>query len=346
MDLVAFAKNMGQSAGFQDPADFDLDQPCDKETFSSAPCPDFWERLPSEIIDPNTGNSVSISQSFLKQFQKVIKGEICPKRFYYTGIAKTHEEEKGEGVNVRKLGNRFEYLVTGAPAYDGTYPGEVLTATGRVSKANELLEANAELAKETFAELGFDLNGAYAQIEVKVGILVAHMDLLLKKDGKVYVLDIKYSGLTTKSMRHSEFSWYPGTIHEKLGPKIQMRHYGFLLLDDGPARTISMPTPKGIIDLTEKIDLWEKPEDINAFVMVFDSDAKRSGQYIPYDISMSEDSINEHKNFILKMAKQIQRKIEGKAFDALPSYERCKKCPLFDTCEDYQQRPDIVSVQF
>lgn len=346
MDILALAKQFGQSAGFQDPAEFDFDH-CPHETYSSEPIPDFWERLPDEIVDPLTKRSIKISQSFLKRIQKTIKGAMCPKRFYSTDIAKTHEEEEDESGNPREMGNRFEFLVTGAPAYDGTYPGEILTPkAGKPASSNKVIESNAELAKETLEHLGFDLERGFAQIEVSFGIFVCHLDLFAPRHGVWTIDDIKYSGLLTKSTSYMDFSWYPGNIHEKDGPRIQMSTYAMAMTKDGPDRVITYPTKEGVIDITDKVPLFDSYEEARAMVTVFNSSPKKQGEYLPFEMSFSEDGMNQHKHFILEILNQFQRMLEGKEFSAVPSYDKCKKCPLSEECENYQSRPDIIPVQY
>lgn len=277
------------------------------------PCPDFLDLLPDGLIDPGSGKSVMISQSRLKAWRKVMEDELCPRRFYHTRLIRDEKEETGHSAI---MGRRFEYLLTGAPDYDGNIPGPILTAITQVESADEKrIQENAKKGKATLARLGVDLSKSAVSTRFGLGILDGEFDIsgnnsILKAQT---ITDIKYSGLLRDKWH--EWGW-AGDL--RFGAKCQASHYVLI----------------GML-----LGFWDNLEDAEFMFVVFDSRKDQEGEYEAIRVKISEEQMNAHKWLILDTVEQIQKKLNGEGFDAIPSYQGCKSCPV--KCEKFQAFPEV-----
>lgn len=285
-------------------------------TYSREPIPDFWERLPDAVIDPETKQEVEISQSRIKRFLRVIDNELCGKRFYSTTIT----EEYSETIPAAKLGIRFEYLALGTLGRDGTGDEPFLTASGSPTADEKRIRKNVEKAKQVIERMvGKDFS---TQAKISIKCLEGSLDILKNDGDRVIVIDTKYSGLLDDN--RTELSW-PEDIREKEQHLIQGKHYSLL---------------------AEKV--FGKPVDF--YFLVFASNKRTIkekevfGIYRPYLLRISEEGMNEHKHMILEVIEQMKNMLEGRKFTARPSYSGCADCPVL-TCKSRQSEPDLVIVE-
>lgn len=310
------------------------------EHSDDSPVPNFENLLPNKIIDPETGKKIFISQSFIKSFRKVISEALCPKRFYHTSMIKEAREGSGDAA---KMGSRFEYLLTGSLNYHNEIPEPILTATGKVGADEKRIQINAELAREAFARNGFDIGQAVVSHTIKFKCLSGEYDLHMVPKyemsekiegvwvftGKVLewaIIDIKYSGLMGDKLKRQELAWHPETIGEKFSHLCQALHYKLL------------GTLEGDLYLKNGLD-----ENIPFYFFVFDNRANNEGKYEMYKISASEEKRNQHKHVILNTIEEVQNKLEGREFTAIPSYSKCQSCPV--KCKDMVKYPEINLIE-
>lgn len=317
MDLFALAEQAkAQGQGFSAKP---LAQPgrCEFEHWDDTPVLDFVDRLPDEIIDPASGRSVTISQSLIKSFRKMAMDELCPKRLYHVTVIGDADEEESE-VGPMALGKRFEYELTGALDRAGSVPPEILTASGKVGTDQARVSRNAELGKETLSRLGVP-HSADPQRNLSFKCLKGTTDLYYPINGGVAIDDIKYSGLLGKTGKWSDMGWYEPDVGQKFHHTCQAAHYTLLAIMNGA-------------------------DSVRFRFVVFDNRAGKEGDHRVFEFRLSEKTMNEHKNLLLFVIDEIQRRFTEDGFRAVPSYEKCSGCPLASSCEDYQAWPEIMVV--
>lgn len=317
-DLIDFVKNNNLMEGFESsidlPSSYEGSSIYDK--FPTDDIPNFVELLPEEIKDKQ-GNKIMISQSFIKRILKVLDGELCPKRVWATKAVKGIEEESSK---VSQMGNRFQWLAFGLKDYHGNEPGQLLTEkTGVPSTDEKRIRHNADLAQETLKRLGYDINAKHTKMTIKC--VDGELDLDTMKDGKLfYISDIKYSGMIGSGFKESEFNWPDEAMYFRQSAKIQATHYMLLA------------------------ELNDMDRDGFSF-LVFNSKAGKEGDYREYVVSVSSERINQHKHLVLHIVDTVQDYIENDLFIESPSYEKCKKCPLMNTCKKYQKYPETIYIE-
>ena len=303
-----------------------------KHKWSSDPVPDFWERLPEKIIDPRTKKEVKLSQSLIKNFIKHIEGELCGLRFYRTTVTREFEEH----FAAAKFGHRFEFLVTGEPGRNGEGQKPFVNVSKKKATKKQIEEgspeyivtekpsaqelrirADASVAKEVLEQF----NGKRWKSGVKVSIksLEGTKDVVSNRKNYVIVTDLKYSGLLGESW--GELSW-PDDISDKVSHMTQATHYT-LLAEKHYGKRVKF-----------YFLVFSNKKDTSNGVEVF-------GKYQPYEVRVSEKAMNRHKNMILDLAEQMERKLKGKEFNAIPSFHGCKKCPI-TTCKKRIDQPEII----
>lgn len=312
MDIFALAKQFGQAAGFQDPAEFDFDH-CPHEVYSSEPIPDFWERLPDEIIDPNTNEVIYITQSRIKSLRKIAQEQLCPKRYYLTDITKEYQEKTGPAM---AMGLRFEFELTGAMMRNGKEPPQILTKTGNPSSDQNRISYNANQGKETLERLGIKTEPENIQQSITRKCLQANVDQIQENPEGRKVTDFKYSGLLSEQTKWNELSFETTSdkFPTRISHKVQGHHYSLVC-------------------------------DADFQFLVFDSRKDHEGEYQLIEIQASHESMNQHKHLILNTIEQLQNHLEGKPFTAVPSYEKCRGCPVLD-CKSREKYPETKVIQY
>lgn len=322
VDLFALAEQLRESGagqGFSDQPLSDGWNTTEFEHWDSTPVPDFYERLPDQIIDPKTGRSILISQSLIKEHRKMAMDELCPKR--YRHVTMLHEFETPDS-NAMAAGRRFEYELTGALDRSGAVPDELLTGKGVPSADQKRITANAELGRATLLRLGVLLEHWETQKTVTVKCLSGTYDLHQGSAFGSDIIDIKYSGLLGDAGKWSELGWYPETVGQQFSHVCQAAHYSLL-------------------------DLLSGYDDVRFRFLVFDNRNNHDGEYQCFEFQLSESTMNQHKNLVLRVIEDIQARLAGDegGFDAVPSYEKCSGCPLIDQCNSAVKWPETVLVE-
>lgn len=294
------------------------DQPCNRWEMPCTDIPDFIDRLPEEIINPETGKKIMISQSFVKDFIKVIEGEVCPRKFW---AIKNKEAESVAG-DAAHLGNRFQYLAWGLMDYHGNVPEPMLTGIKKMLSAPEQrVRRNAKRANETMERLGYEIKDRHNRMNFKC--LDGELDLDCTKDGMELITDGKYSGLVGgKEARRSDYGW-PDKEDMHLFPfghKVQAKHYLLLAELNGMER------------------------DGFSF-LVFDNRSANEGEYREYVIKVNPAGLNQHKHLILTIIEHLFDWMENDKFQAVPSYKGCKGCPISNTCPHFREFPETIEIE-
>lgn len=261
---------------------------------------------------------MNITKSFLLDFIKYKRGDEC-------GNLMVHKWVNGNllpGSDAMKLGTYYEYLISGAVPKDGIIPKPVMQASNKNKMYAEyqrawdnaadtkhllfevmgfkLIEAGKTHVKEGFAatpDLILQATKTITFSEVMPGYFEAAKEVQIKKGTKVY-FDLKYSGLLYNEWE--EMGWM-FKDKQKAYHKWQARQYHyvtglpFFYLVRSPANT----------------------EDIELFRM---------------DLTKEDilDHIRESKAYLHEF--ELIRDTQG--FEARPSYSKCLKCPIKDSCKD------------
>jgi len=313
-DLLKEVQQLGLSDSFSEsagpiPSSEKLTSVCND------PLPDFVRLLKDKIVDRRTGEKIWISQSMIKRFLKVVDGELCSMRFRAT-LVEGAEEKSGKAA---MMGNRFQWLAFGLLDYNGKEPEPIITEkTGKIGADEKRIVKNAALAQGTLKRLGYEIIEGHRELRVKC--IKGEWDLYTEKDGKKYILDVKYSGLIGDKWH--EWGWPDNAedFTDKVSHIIQAKQY--LLL----ANLLGI--------------------EVDGFIfLVFDSRAEKEGQYKEYLLSVSEQGINEHKRLILNIVEEFLKWMDNDMFVTNPSFTKCKSCPISEICPNFRKYPETVKIE-
>lgn len=153
---------------------------------------------------------ITISQSLVKDYRKVMRGDLCPSVFRARWIDFTWKDEPTEAM---RAGQWFEYCATGQKNYHGEVPEPDLVYKGKpgekLSAAFERAYFQAENFKRYCEEIG--ITDIESGRKVIVGDLRATVDIECNLKGILSVIDLKYSGMIGN--KWEEMGWF-----EELNP--------------------------------------------------------------------------------------------------------------------------------
>ncbi len=258
-----------------------------------------------------------ISQSLMKYYTDYLNAKrdgkgLCGLYFkaQYIDIIEFGKEPS----DAMKEGIYFEYLCTGALPRTGEVPLPEKNKTGALATAYVRIERAAELFKKIISHYKIKILkvGYVVSTEDKTGII----DIWAEWDGKKCIIDLKYSGLIDD--KWNELGWNEDALPEKDSLMIQGVHYKLLV--------------------KEALGL-----DVPFYYFIFNSKD-------PTDMKIIHEVVDEDKfvyhgqaveNVRQSLAIEIQR-----GFKAFPDYRICKDCPLFDTCTERAEFPQITNVYY
>lgn len=287
------------------------------------------------------GKTVWISQSLLKDFEKMENGLLCPKQFYYKYVMHQNVENRSSGA--MEAGKRFEYLLTGQRDKYNQPTFAIKTGKGAVSADETRAKTNAEFAYETLKKHGFEFKRLVSVgetvdvVKAKTGVTLhtngmsGTLDLLCKKNGQTCIVDLKYSGLLGD--KWNEMGWYwedethPNYIGNNLYQRTQATHYTLLYL----------------LRFGKKLPFY---------YAVFDSRAGREGNYQIFEMNISDAALILHLRRVDQAAIKLRAMLKtakyedcGKnAFCPVGSFGRCQLCLLASTCTKRVDRQEEVIV--
>ena len=255
---------------------------------------------------------VKISQSLMKAHREYTNGQSCGLLFKAKYIDKSVQSYPTDAM---KEGIYFEYLCTGALPRSGETPEPERTTKGDFTAPYKRIQQSSMLFKKIFShynikilEKGFDLSD-----DEHSGVI----DIIAEWDGKVVIIDLKYSGLIDD--KWSPMGWLEEALPEKHGLMMQGVHYKMLAND--------------ILGI----------EDVPFFYFVFNSKDPTDVKIIRQNID--PDKMFFHKADIQRCKDQLEKDLYN-GFNALPDYRVCKDCPLFDTCEQKAPMPLVIDVNY
>lgn len=258
-----------------------------------------------------------LSQSLVKALYKYKLGEECGTRIqasYIDGISFPSSE-------AQELGNYFEFKATGQLPRDGHTPLPILLKNGNPS----IDYARMDIQVDNFKKIMNRLNFSIEQTGFKFTNpkyegtcdIIAHDDNIKSKEvnKKRIIIDLKTTGLIND--KWSPYGWADESIEEKWDLLIQAIHYKMLARYEW-----------GI-------------EDIPFYFMVFST--RNEWEYKVFKINVDADTMQQHF-FNLGNIKTFLDETLKVGFKAIPQYQKCKDCPLSDTCKDYTDIPKVQEV--
>jgi len=255
---------------------------------------------------------LKISQSMMKSYVDYLNGKECGILFKAKYIGKNVESEPSAAM---KEGIYFEYLATGALPRNGIPPQPEKTVKGALTTSYERIQQAAKLFKDIITHYKIKILrvGYVVSTEDMTGII----DVWAEWDGKLCIIDLKYSGLLDD--KWNELGWETESLNMKDSLMIQGVHYKLLVKES-----------LGI-------------EDVPFYYFVFNSKDATDMKIIRQVVD--EDKFFYHKQNVLKMKSAILKNIEN-GFKAIPDYRKCKDCPLNASCSYKYEYPQIIDVHY
>lgn len=255
---------------------------------------------------------MKISQSMMKSYVDYLNGKECGLFFKGKFIDKTVETIPSAAM---KEGIYFEYLATGALPRNGVVPDAEKTAKGMMTTAYERIHQAATFCKEIFKHYKIKIHkiGFVVSTDEMTGII----DVWAEWDGKMVIIDLKYSGLLDD--KWNELGWETESLNMKDSLMIQGVHYKLLVQES-----------LGI-------------ENVPFYYFVFNSKDAKDMKIIRQNVD--PDKFYYHKQNVLKMRSIIMREMES-GFKPYPDYRKCKDCPLFSTCTERAEFPQVTEVHY
>ena len=263
---------------------------------------------------------MKVSQSIIKDLFAYINGDYCGLLFEHRYLA---GHFNGSGTKATRMGDYFEFLVTGqAPISGITEP--LRTTTGKISKEFDTVREQAIFAKTMFHERGIKIleSAEKLKTDTSTGVLdiiaewpepfIENPDPL--NDKNICIVDLKLSGLIDD--KWSDMGWDVDSLHTKERLIIQAKHYKYLY------REIHGFTPP-------------------FFFIVFS--ATDVGYCKIIEVKVTKESMEAHAELVITAKDYFEQEMK-KGFEARPKYSSCRKCPMNDLCEDAKVSPEIDGI--
>lgn len=255
----------------------------------------------------NKKKKIVLSQSMMKDYAKM-----CGLLFKGKYVDKNVRDEPSEAM---KEGIYFEYLCTGQMPKSGVVPqpertnkGELTAAYKRIVEAVGLFKKIIKFYNIKILEVGLRIEN-----DSMSGVL----DILAEWDGRVVIIDLKYSGLIDD--KWSDMGWADFALHEKDQLMKQPVHYKILVNDELNVEDV----PFYFFVFNSK-----DPTDMKIFLIEVDPD-----RYFFHQVEMDKVREGIEKSMIA-------------GWKAKPDYRICKDCPLSDTCKEKEEMPSPRLISF
>ena len=264
-----------------------------------------------------------ISQSFIKSMREYLAGEECGNIIREQYIDGRLIDRKSEAMDE---GSLFEYLLCGNLPKSGKIPIAQRTQKGELTMESKRAIHNAEVVKKLLFET-WGLKIVKKGVKLTKGNQEGTIDLIVEcnkdvvfgnrtwKKGDRFVIDIKYSGLLYD--KWEKFGWAWSNIQKSYhGTQAKQYHY-----------ITGLPF---------------------YFLVVGNKNLLKDGEWQQTDIKMFYTPVDEHMiEHHLMEGNELMEKLNFYGADGLeprPSYSKCVKCPLFETCPDKHTFPHPVEI--
>ena len=263
-------------------------------------------------------NLPKISQSLIKGYVDYLNEKECGLFFQANYIDKDPEAQK-EPSDAMRSGIYFEYLCTGALPRNNQVPEPDVVYKG---KPNEKMSAPFERAFES-SKIFKAIIEHYGIKILQVGLSLTDgeisgvIDIYAEWDGKKVFIDLKYSGLIDD--KWNEMGWDLESLPQKDSLMIQGVHYKLL---------------------AEKcLDIF----DIPFYYFVFSATDPMNVKIILQEVdeSKKQSHVVAINNVIGKLQYELQ-----KGFTALPTMQRCGKCPIAHKCPSKVDFPLVDTIYY
>lgn len=220
------------------------------------------------------------------------------------------EEEPSAAM---KEGIYFEYLCTGSLPRNGKVPEPEKTTKGVLTTAYQRIVEAAALFKKIISHYKIKILdvGYVISTDTMTGII----DIWADWNGKC-IIDLKYSGLIDD--KWNELGWDTDSLPQKDSLMIQGVQYKILVKE-----------VHGI--------------DVPFYYFIFNS--KDSTDMKILEEVVDPDKFDWHKQGVRNAQIEIEKCLED-GFKAFPDYRYCKDCPLFSTCDQRHEFPQITKVYY
>lgn len=255
---------------------------------------------------------IKISQSLLKALSEYIQGIECGISFKVRYITK---EVEFTPTKTMKLGNFFEFHATGAMPRSGE-PQAEKTQKGEYTEDYKRALASAQYFKGLLNH--FDIKILEKNFLLEGEKEKGYLDILAEWDGRVVIIDLKYSGLLDD--KWSPYGWHNDFLSEKENIMIQPVSY------KGLAREVL-----GV-------------ENMPFFFWVFDSKKPLYAKII--EVEVDEQRFYSHKEAVDIAINYLQTHIEKDDWIPRPELLRCQSCAYKSKCPHGVDYPIIEKVYF
>lgn len=244
----------------------------------------------------------TLSQSMIKSFWKYQEGKECGIWFKEMFINKTITSSPSDAM---KLGIWFEFLCTGQRPKDGHTPIPERTKKGELTAAYKIVEQQAKQFKKYCELMGIEILEVGTRIEKED--FEGTFDIIANYKGRKVIIDLKFSSKLEDKWGDDGWELESLDFHPRRKERMCLQARAYMHLS-------SLPFYYFVFSSTES-------EDCKFFPVIVDPDDK--------EIFKAE-------------IEKIRGEIEWELFQGFkprPALKRCKKCPLFSTCEHKTEAP-------
>lgn len=254
---------------------------------------------------------IKISQSLMKDLQSYYMGQECGNLIK----ARYIDNLDIEGSEAMLLGQYFEYMATGQLPKNKQVPEPKTLKNGNLAVGYERAYASAMYCKTMFETMNIEI--LEKGLTLSHGDLIGTFDLLARWDGKLCVIDLKYSGLLDN--KWDERGWDFDMLSQKDKLMIQSVHYKIIAEN-------------------------HYNEEVDFYFFLFSSTN-------PNDVRIAKiviDPMREMKHIEdVKRAKTLWERFLGtQNLKNYPTLAKCSDCPLKDECKDRTLLPIITNIYY
>ena len=261
----------------------------------------------------------NISQSLIKNYVDYLNEKECGLFFKANYIDKDPQAQK-EPSDAMKLGIYFEYLCTGCLPKNGVVPEAEYVYKGKPNEKLSVAYQRVQESAENFKKIIQHYNIKIVEVGKVVVIdgLSGVLDILAEWDGKVVIIDLKYSGLIDD--KWNELGWETESLHMKDSIMIQGVHYKLLM------------------------DKSKNIKDIPFYYFVFSSSDPNNIKIIKQEVD--ESKMQSHLVAIDNIKSKLTYDIKNNTFKAHPSMQKCSNCPIAHKCSSKVEVPLIQEIYY
>ena len=252
---------------------------------------------------------MQISQSMMKSYESYLDEKECGLLFKAKFIDKSIDIPPSAAM---KEGIYFEYLAIGSLPKNKIVPEPEFTSKGKLTTNYERIPIAANFFKQIIKHYKIKINNVGYTISSKD--MTGTLDIWAEWDGEPCIIDLKYTGLIDD--KWNELGWETESLNMKNSLMIQGLHYKVLV--------------------NEVFGL----EDVPFYYFIFNSKD-------PTDMKIIHQVVDPNRLYLhKKRVLKIKESIENSEYYPIPSYRRCKDCPLKNNCEFKFEYPEKTIVYY